>query len=70
MNNVGVVLELHELDELNSKIGFVGGVLELLKALSSNDLLETVEEKAISSLVGEAQEKLQMVHEMLNSREQ
>lgn len=69
MPKVGVVLELHELDELNSKIGFVGGVLELLKVLSSHDLLETVEEKAVSSLVGEAQEKLERVHEMLNSKE-
>jgi hypothetical protein len=64
-----MVLELHELDEINSKIGFVNGVLEFLRNLSSNDLLERIEGEAVSSLVVEAQEKLERVHDLLNRRE-
>lgn len=69
MSKVGVVLELHELDELNSNINFVNGVLEFLTVLSFNDLLERVEEKAVYCLTGEAQEKLEKVYELLNSKE-
>lgn len=69
MTRGGVVLKLDELDELNSKINFVNGVLEFLTVLSFNDLLERVEEKAVYRLTGEAQEKLEKVYELLNSKE-
>lgn len=69
MTKIGMVLELHELDELNSKICFVNGVLEFLRTLSSNDLLERIEGEAVSSLVVEAQEKLEWVHDLLNRRD-
>ena len=69
MTRGGVVLKLDELDELNSKINFVNGVLELLTVLSFNDLLERVDEKAVHSLTGEAQETLEKVYELLNSKE-
>lgn len=62
----GITLE--EIDELNVSIDFINGVLELLRVLASNELLETVEEKGIASLAGEAQDKLGKVYDLLNKK--